>query len=164
MVPQHYLLESTVEIGAEPLQSSASNPQSRKSIQKDTMVDGIESRREVQKNQQGCTPPVLLPAQVVVQGDQGRFSTVPGSEAGLKRIQIISFLQECLELSRHHSLQHLAQKRDCQKDPQLVDKIMKDLDSNKDNEVDFNEFVVLVAALTVACNDFFEEQMRKKGE
>ncbi|KAF7243866.1 Transcription factor 4 [Varanus komodoensis] len=112
MVPQHYLLESTVEIGAEPLQSSASNPQSRKSIQKDTMVDGIESRREVQKNQQGCTPPVLLPAQVVVQGDQGRFSTVPGSEAGLKRIQIISFLQECLELSRHHSLQHLAQKRD----------------------------------------------------
>ncbi|CAI5787421.1 protein S100-Z [Podarcis lilfordi] len=52
----------------------------------------------------------------------------------------------------------------CQKDPQLVDKIMQDLDSNKDNEVDFNEFVVLVAALTVACNDFFEEQMRKRGE
>lgn len=41
---------------------------------------------------------------------------------------------------------------------------MQDLDSNKDNEVDFNEFVVLVAALTVACNDFFEEQMRKRGE
>ncbi|KAF7239787.1 Calcineurin-binding protein cabin-1, partial [Varanus komodoensis] len=76
------------------------------------MVDGIESRQEVQKNQQGCTPPVLLPAQVIVQGDQGRFSTVPRSEAGLKRIQIISFIQECLELSRHHSLQHLAQKRD----------------------------------------------------
>nr|XP_013817078.1 PREDICTED: protein S100-Z-like [Apteryx mantelli mantelli] len=37
-----------------------------------------------------------------------------------------------------------------QKDPLLVDKIMKDLDSNKDNEVDFNEFVILVAALTVA--------------
>ncbi|KAG9328214.1 hypothetical protein JZ751_015826 [Albula glossodonta] len=31
----------------------------------------------------------------------------------------------------------------------LVEKIMNDLDSNKDNEVDFNEFVVLVAALTV---------------
>ncbi|XP_030048153.1 protein S100-Z [Microcaecilia unicolor] len=52
----------------------------------------------------------------------------------------------------------------CQKDPQLVDKIMKDLDTNKDNEVDFNEFVVLVAALTVACNDFFEEQLKKKGK
>ncbi|XP_029921311.1 protein S100-Z [Myripristis murdjan] len=48
-----------------------------------------------------------------------------------------------------------------QKDPMLVEKIMNDLDSNKDNEVDFNEFVVLVAALTVACNDFFQEQQRK---
>ncbi|KYO48558.1 protein S100-Z [Alligator mississippiensis] len=51
----------------------------------------------------------------------------------------------------------------CQKDPQLVDKIMRDLDTNKDNEVDFNEFVVLVAALTVACNDFFEEQLKNTG-
>ncbi|XP_040435957.1 protein S100-Z [Falco naumanni] len=50
-----------------------------------------------------------------------------------------------------------------QKDPLLVDKIMKDLDSNEDNEVDFNEFVILVAALTVACNDFFEEQLKKEG-
>ncbi|KAF7252640.1 putative uncharacterized transposon-derived protein F52C9.6 [Varanus komodoensis] len=49
---------------------------------------------------------------VIVQGDQGRFSTVPGSEAGLKWVQIISFIQECLELSRHHPLQHLGQKRD----------------------------------------------------
>uniref|UniRef100_A0A4W3GG11 Protein S100 n=1 Tax=Callorhinchus milii TaxID=7868 RepID=A0A4W3GG11_CALMI len=51
-----------------------------------------------------------------------------------------------------------------QKDPSLVDKIMRDLDANKDNEVDFNEFVILVGALTVACNDFFEEQLRKKGK
>lgn len=36
-----------------------------------------------------------------------------------------------------------------------VDKIMVDLDENKDGEVDFQEFVVLVAALTVACNEFF---------
>ncbi|XP_030422812.1 protein S100-Z [Gopherus evgoodei] len=50
----------------------------------------------------------------------------------------------------------------CQKDPQLVDKIMKDMDINKDNEVDFNEFVILVAALTVACNDFLEEQLKQK--
>ncbi|XP_034152946.1 protein S100-Z [Esox lucius] len=50
-----------------------------------------------------------------------------------------------------------------QKDPMLVEKIMNDLDSNKDNEVDFNEFVVLVSALTVACNDFFQEQQKKKA-
>lgn len=52
----------------------------------------------------------------------------------------------------------------CQKDPELVDKIMQDLDANKDNEVDFNEFVVMVAALTVACNDYFVEQLRRKGK
>ena len=51
-----------------------------------------------------------------------------------------------------------------QKDPMLVEKIMNDLDSNKDNEVDFNEFVVLVAALTVACNDFFQEKQRKNNK
>uniref|UniRef100_A0A3Q3S7E8 Protein S100 n=3 Tax=Mastacembelus armatus TaxID=205130 RepID=A0A3Q3S7E8_9TELE len=40
-------------------------------------------------------------------------------------------------------------------DPTVVDKIMTDLDENQDGQVDFQEFVVLVAALTVACNDFF---------
>ncbi|XP_029796951.1 protein S100-Z [Suricata suricatta] len=60
--------------------------------------------------------------------------------------------------------QELTEFLSCQKDPQLVDKIMQDLDANKDNEVDFNEFVVMVAALTVACNDYFEEQLKKKGE
>ncbi|XP_040899664.1 toll-like receptor 18 [Toxotes jaculatrix] len=41
------------------------------------------------------------------------------------------------------------------KDPMVVEKIMNDLDENQDGEVDFQEFVVLVAALTVACNEFF---------
>ncbi|XP_015236034.1 S100 calcium binding protein T [Cyprinodon tularosa] len=42
-------------------------------------------------------------------------------------------------------------------DKEAVDKVMKDLDSNNDGEVDFTEFVILVGALTVACNDFFLE-------
>uniref|UniRef100_A0A8C0CK35 Protein S100 n=1 Tax=Balaenoptera musculus TaxID=9771 RepID=A0A8C0CK35_BALMU len=58
----------------------------------------------------------------------------------------------------------LTESLSCQKDPELVDKIMQDLDANKDNEVDFNEFVVMVAALTVACNDYFVEQLKKKGK
>ncbi|XP_032699752.1 protein S100-Z [Lontra canadensis] len=58
----------------------------------------------------------------------------------------------------------LTQFLSCQKDPQLVDKIMQDLDANKDNEVDFNEFVAMVAALTVAYNDYFVEQLKKKGK
>ncbi|XP_032089916.1 protein S100-A1 isoform X1 [Thamnophis elegans] len=45
-----------------------------------------------------------------------------------------------------------------QRDPEVVDKIMHDLDENGDGEVDFQEFVILVAALTVACNPFFSEE------
>ncbi|XP_020666424.2 protein S100-A1 [Pogona vitticeps] len=44
-----------------------------------------------------------------------------------------------------------------QKDTESVDKIMQELDQNGDGEVDFQEFVVLVATLTVACNTFFWE-------
>lgn len=52
------------------------------------------------------------------------------------------------------------------KDPMVVDKIMTDLDENHDGEVDFQEFVVLVAALTVACNEFFVDYDKscKKGK
>ncbi|XP_020502092.2 protein S100-P-like [Labrus bergylta] len=34
-----------------------------------------------------------------------------------------------------------------------VDKLIQGLDFNGDSEVDFSEFVVLVAALTCACHD-----------
>ncbi|RVE62709.1 hypothetical protein OJAV_G00159710 [Oryzias javanicus] len=48
-------------------------------------------------------------------------------------------------------------------DKEAVEKVMKDLDSNNDGEVDFTEFIILVGALTVACNDFFLEY-NDKGE
>ncbi|XP_056142988.1 toll-like receptor 18 [Lampris incognitus] len=47
------------------------------------------------------------------------------------------------------------------KDQVVVDKIMTDLDENQDGQVDFQEFVVLVAALTVACNEFFVQSQKK---
>uniref|UniRef100_A0A674DEX5 Protein S100 n=2 Tax=Salmo TaxID=8028 RepID=A0A674DEX5_SALTR len=40
-------------------------------------------------------------------------------------------------------------------DKSAVDRIFKDLDSNKDNTVDFKEYVTLVSCLTVMCNEFF---------
>ncbi|XP_058503802.1 toll-like receptor 18 [Solea solea] len=46
-------------------------------------------------------------------------------------------------------------------EPAKVEKIMHDLDENKDGEVDFPEFVFLVASLTVACNEFFEEKKER---
>lgn len=47
-------------------------------------------------------------------------------------------------------------------DKEAVDKVMGDLDSNNDGEVDFTEFIILVGALTVACNDFFLEYNDKQ--
>uniref|UniRef100_A0A8D0C2W3 EF-hand domain-containing protein n=1 Tax=Salvator merianae TaxID=96440 RepID=A0A8D0C2W3_SALMN len=44
-----------------------------------------------------------------------------------------------------------------QKDLEAVEKTMHNLDEDGDGEVDFQEFMVLVAALTVACNEFFCE-------
>ncbi|XP_067367530.1 S100 calcium binding protein T [Channa argus] len=47
-------------------------------------------------------------------------------------------------------------------DKEAADKVMGDLDSNNDGEVDFTEFIILVGALTVACNDFFLEYNDKQ--
>ncbi|KAM9489115.1 ictacalcin-like [Clarias gariepinus] len=38
-----------------------------------------------------------------------------------------------------------------------VEKIFKDLDANADGVVDFQEYVTLVACITMACNEFFSE-------
>lgn len=36
-----------------------------------------------------------------------------------------------------------------------VDRIFKELDSNKDNSVDFNEFGKMIFCLTVMCHEYF---------
>uniref|UniRef100_A0AAY5KGC7 Protein S100 n=1 Tax=Esox lucius TaxID=8010 RepID=A0AAY5KGC7_ESOLU len=43
-------------------------------------------------------------------------------------------------------------------DQAKVDKIFKDLDANQDGSVDFQEYVTLVACLTMVCNDFFTKK------
>ncbi|XP_026013175.1 ictacalcin-like [Astatotilapia calliptera] len=43
-------------------------------------------------------------------------------------------------------------------DKAKLDKIFKDLDANADGTVDFQEYVTLVACLTMLCNDFFTEK------
>ncbi|XP_022065544.2 protein S100-P-like isoform X1 [Acanthochromis polyacanthus] len=39
------------------------------------------------------------------------------------------------------------------KNQDAVDKMLKGLDVNGDSEIDFSEFVILVASLTCACHD-----------
>ncbi|XP_042291724.1 ictacalcin-like [Thunnus albacares] len=40
-------------------------------------------------------------------------------------------------------------------DKAALDRIFKDLDTNKDNSVDFGEFVNLVSCLTQMCHEYF---------
>ncbi|XP_016376167.1 protein S100-A10b [Sinocyclocheilus rhinocerous] len=47
-----------------------------------------------------------------------------------------------------------------QKDPAAVDRIMRDLDTNGDGEVNFEEFVSLVVGLSIACEQLY--QMKQK--
>lgn len=41
------------------------------------------------------------------------------------------------------------------KDESTFQKIMTNLDSNKDNQVDFQEYATFLACIAMACNDFF---------
>ncbi|XP_077362694.1 protein S100-A10a isoform X1 [Festucalex cinctus] len=51
----------------------------------------------------------------------------------------------------------------CQKDPAAVDKIMKDLDTNGDGQVDFEEFVSLVVGLSIACERCYQLRVKNEG-
>ncbi|XP_058242134.1 ictacalcin-like [Hemibagrus wyckioides] len=43
-------------------------------------------------------------------------------------------------------------------DKAALDKIFKDLDANADGVVDFQEYVTLVACITMMCNEFFTKK------
>uniref|UniRef100_A0A669CCQ9 Protein S100 n=1 Tax=Oreochromis niloticus TaxID=8128 RepID=A0A669CCQ9_ORENI len=43
-------------------------------------------------------------------------------------------------------------------DKAAIDKIFNDLDANADGTVDFQEYVTLVACLTMLCNEFFTKK------
>ncbi|XP_056408840.1 protein S100-A1 isoform X1 [Hyla sarda] len=74
------------------------------------------------------------------------YSAREGDKYKLSRRELKDLLQN-----------ELGEYLETQKEAGTVDKIMKELDENGDGEVDFQEFVILVASLTVACNNFFCE-------
>ncbi|XP_016144749.1 protein S100-A1-like isoform X3 [Sinocyclocheilus grahami] len=84
------------------------------------------------------------------------YSSKEGDKYKLSKAELKSLLQG--ELSDFLAVRFSHIK--ASKDPMVVEKIMSDLDENQDGEVDFQEFVVLVAALTVACNEFFVQSMK----
>ena len=51
-----------------------------------------------------------------------------------------------------------------QKNPKTVDFILKDLDQNKDDKLDFEEFLPLVVGLSMACEKCYMLHNQKKGK
>ncbi|XP_008278901.1 protein S100-A1-like [Stegastes partitus] len=48
-----------------------------------------------------------------------------------------------------------------QNNPKTVDFIMNDLDSNKDDKLDFEEFLPLIAGISLACEKCYNASQRK---
>ncbi|XP_070849033.1 protein S100-P-like [Chaetodon trifascialis] len=70
------------------------------------------------------------------------YAAAEGSKESLSKTEVKTLLEK--------ELPGLLQAA---KNQEEVDKLLKSLDFNGDSEVDFSEFVVLVAALTCACHD-----------
>lgn len=47
-----------------------------------------------------------------------------------------------------------------QKDPAVLDRMMKRLDTNSDGQLDFQEFLNLIGGLAVACHDSFSRSQK----
>ncbi|KAK7147469.1 hypothetical protein R3I94_010102 [Phoxinus phoxinus] len=75
-----------------------------------------------------------------------RYADTEGSKASLSRKELKMLMEK--ELSSFLKTQ---------KDPAAVDRIMKDLDSNGDGEVNFEEFVSLVVGLSIACEQIYQK-------
>ncbi|XP_023117489.1 protein S100-A10b [Amphiprion ocellaris] len=48
-----------------------------------------------------------------------------------------------------------------QNNPKIVDSIMTDLDLNKDDKLDFEEFIPLIAGLSMACEKCYNLSLKK---
>lgn len=49
-----------------------------------------------------------------------------------------------------------------QKDPGVLDRMMKKLDLNSDGQLDFQEFLNLIGGLAVACHESFVKASQKR--
>lgn len=79
-----------------------------------------------------------------------RYADTEGSKASLSRKELKLLMET--ELSSFLK---------SQKDPAAIDRIMKDLDSNGDGEVNFEEFVSLVVGLSIACEQIYQMHKQK---
>ncbi|XP_030635002.1 protein S100-P-like [Chanos chanos] len=71
-----------------------------------------------------------------------KYAAVEGSKGSLSKAELKTMIEKELPSFLKGA-----------KNQEEVDKLMKALDQNGDAEVDFSEFVIMVAAMTCACHD-----------
>ncbi|XP_033049022.1 protein S100-A11-like [Trachypithecus francoisi] len=73
-----------------------------------------------------------------------RYAGKGGYNCILSKMEFLSFMNT-----------ELAAFTKNQKDPSVLDHIMKKLDTNNDGQLDFSEFLNLIGGLAMACHDSF---------
>merc|ERR1712002_1100699 len=96
----------------------------------------------VSTTSQAATMTQLETAMAILMKTFDTYASAEGSKDSLSKSEVKTLLEKELP-----GLLKAAKNQD------EVDKLLKGLDFNGDSEVDFSEFVVMVAALTCACHD-----------
>ncbi|XP_057636182.1 protein S100-A11-like [Chionomys nivalis] len=73
-----------------------------------------------------------------------KYSGKDGNSCQLSKTEFLTFMNT-----------ELAAFTKNQKDPGVLDLMMKKLDLNSDGQLDFQEFLNLIGGLAIACHDFF---------
>uniref|UniRef100_A0A8C6IA86 Protein S100 n=1 Tax=Mus spicilegus TaxID=10103 RepID=A0A8C6IA86_MUSSI len=80
-----------------------------------------------------------------------KYSGKDGNNPQLSKTEFLSFMNT-----------ELAAFTKNQKDPGVLDRMMKKLDLNCDGQLDFQEFLNLIGGLAIACHDSFIQTSQKR--
>ena len=80
-----------------------------------------------------------------------KYSGKDGNNTQLSKTEFLSFMNT-----------ELAAFTKNQKDPGVLDRMMKKLDLNCDGQLDFQEFLNLIGSLAIACHDSFIQTSQKR--
>lgn len=80
-----------------------------------------------------------------------KYSGKDGNSCHLSKTEFLSFMNT-----------ELAAFTKNQKDPGVLDRMMKKLDLNSDGQLDFQEFLNLIGGLAIACHESFLQTSQKR--
>ncbi|CAM4689460.1 unnamed protein product [Caretta caretta] len=91
---------------------------------------------------------------------QGPYPLVPIPQALLSTMAVFHTYSGCRGSLRKVDLKTLINRELLQfvqeiRDPETLERLFRDLDTNGDLQIDFQEYATLVAMLTAACRTFF---------